>query len=235
MTGQNKDNQVVSSIQMPGVRQQFRNLPVEQRRYIQDLKGDEQPLMPLPPDPFEGVTYHTFHEARCSICSSPYRTQLEHVFLSQGESAKAVSDYFWIHYGVMVNPAAVKQHMSKHCVLTDITPSGLAQLQKRSEEFDWWKLRRNELVIPGLLSQIDRVEAIRTKGQPELELKKSAEMRALIAAYNAAQKQFEEEASEIISVQHILADIMNVVQDETSKEAIRQYVKSLRQKIRGEI
>lgn len=232
---ENKDKKVVSSIVVPGMRKAFRDLPVEQRKYIQDLNGDEQPLHPLPPDPYDGVTYVVFHEPKCSICSSPYRTQLEHVFLANGESPSAVSQYFWHYYGVMVNPAAIKQHMTKHCVLNEITTSGLAQLQRRAEEFDWWRLRRSELVITGLLSQIDRIEGIRTKGHPELELKKSAEMRALLASYSTAQKQFEEEANEVISVRHVLADIMNLLTDESSKEIIRKYVNELRTKIRGDM
>jgi hypothetical protein len=232
---ENKDKQVVSSIVVPGMRKAFRDLPVEQRKYIQDLKGDEQPFYPLPPDPYDGVTYVTFHEPKCSICSSPYKTQLEHVFLANGESPSAVSQYFWYYYGVMVNPAAIKQHMNKHCVLNEITTSGLAQLQKRAEEFDWWRLRRSELVITGLLSQIDRIEGIRTKGNPDLELKKSSEMRALLASYSTAQKQFEEEANEVISVRHVLADIMNLLTDESSKEIIRKYVNDLRTKIRGDM
>lgn len=232
---ENKDKQVVNSIVVPGMRKTFRDTPVEQRKYIQNLTGDETPLHPLPPDPYEGVTYVVFHEPKCSICSSPYRTQLEHVYLSNGESPSAVSQYFWHHYGVMVNPAAIKQHMNKHCMLSEIITSGLAQLQKRAEEFDWWRLRRSELVITGLLSQIDRIEGIRTKGNPELELKKSAEMRALLASYSTAQKQFEEEASEVISVRNVLSDIMNLLTHEESKEIIRKYVNDLRSKIRGDM
>jgi len=101
---ENKDKQVVNSIVVPGMRKAFRDIPVEQRKYIKNLTGNETPLHPLPPDPYEGVTYVVFHEPKCSICSSPYRTQLEPVFLANGESPSAVAQYFWYHYGVMVNP-----------------------------------------------------------------------------------------------------------------------------------
>ncbi|MBS1722389.1 MAG: hypothetical protein JSS66_05220 [Armatimonadetes bacterium] len=234
MADSNKEKQVVQTILVPGLRNITRSVPVDKRKYIQDLTGNETPLEPLPPDPFEGVMYPTFHENKCAICSSPYRTKVEHVFLANGESPAAVAHYFWRYYGAMVNPVAVKHHMHKHCVLTEIISSGLSMLQKRAEEFDWWRLRRSELVITGLLAQIDRIEAIRTKNQPDLELKKSAEMRALLAAYSQAQKQFEEESTEVMSVQHILADLMNLIQDEASKDIIRSYVRELRQKIREE-
>jgi hypothetical protein len=135
----------------------------------------------------------------------------------------------------MVNPAAIKQHMNKHCVLNEIVSSGLAQLQKRSEDSDWLRFKRSDLVLTGLLSQIDRVEAIRTKNNVELELKKSAEMRALLAAYSVAQKQFEEEAAGVISVRTALADIMSLITDEPSRDIIRKYVNELRTKMRGDL
>lgn len=237
MAEQNKDQKTINSIAIPGLHKILREQPAEERKYFADMKGDEVPLEPLPPDPYEDAIYTCFHVAKCSVCNSPFRTLAEHVYLANGESAQAVAHFFMKYYGVRVNPAAVNTHMNKHCGLKDIIPSGLDKLRKKAEEIEFWRLRRSELVLTGLLSQIDRIEAIRANNNPDLELKKSAEMRYLLAAYDAAQKKFEEEANEVLGVQHILADIVRLLESEgehRSKELVRNYVKELRAKIRQE-
>lgn len=234
---ENKDQKAITNIAKPGVQQLSREEELAQRRYLVDLKGNETPLEPLPDDPYEDVVYPCFHVDKCSICSSAYRTMAEHVYLANGESAQAVAKHFKRYYGVKVNPAAVNTHMSKHCVLKDIIPSGLEKLRKKGEELEFWRIRRSELVITGLLAQIDRVEAIRAQNNPDLELKKSAEMRYLLAAYDQAQKKFEDEANEVLGVNNILADIVRLLESEgehRAKELIRGYVKDLRARIRQE-
>jgi hypothetical protein len=62
-------------------------------------------------------------------------------------------------------------------------------------------------------------------------------MRYLLAAYDQAQKKFEEEANEVLGVQHILADIVRLLETENevrAKELVRNYVKELRAKMRQE-
>jgi hypothetical protein len=66
-------------------------------RMFSDLKENERPLIPLPPDNMSDISYPQFIEPRCAICVSPFRDLAEHVFLESGKKPQTVLNYFAKH------------------------------------------------------------------------------------------------------------------------------------------
>ena len=105
--------------------------PKKPTKMFRDLKEGDQPIVPLPPDNMNDISYPQFIEPRCVICTSPFRDLVEHVYLDTGKKNQAVIAFFTEHFDAKLNWMQVNTHMEMHCDFKKIATSGLKNYEQR--------------------------------------------------------------------------------------------------------
>jgi hypothetical protein len=85
MSTENNNEEIVDAL-IP----QTENKVAKTQKMFSQLKENEQPVIPLPPDNMSDISYPQFLEPRCVICTSPFRDLAEHVYLETGKKAQSV-------------------------------------------------------------------------------------------------------------------------------------------------
>jgi len=206
-------------------------------RPFRSLTIDDNPVIPLPPDDFADQDYPKFHEPRCSICTSPYRTLAEHVYLDEGRKPQRVVNFFAKYFNAKLNWVQVQTHMEQHCNFTKISMKGIDAYDKRTKDIEKWLFREHELAMIALLVEIDDIRAIDCTKNPELKIKRSSMIERLIsrmldlkekrdAALNDASK---------FNIFEVLMDIHDNMIYESDKKVIVNKVKELRDRLSSNI
>ena len=202
-------------------------------RKFRELRADEVPLEPLPPEKLTDIYYHTDHEPRCQICKSPFRTTAERVFLSNGRRPQAVVNFFLRYFNAEVSWEAVAKHMRVHCKLGEVDKSGMREIALREDEMGPYRYREKDMAITALYMQIDAVQGL-TATTPDATFKKADMIRRLFESVVKLQKERDEEASNILNPFAIMARIMKELPDEDSKEIVRRIIREIREELNGE-
>lgn len=198
-------------------------------RHFSDLTADDQPIIPHKDfDEYEDVYYPTKTEPRCTICTSPLRTLIEHVYLDLGQSPYRVQQFFKTHYQAHITFESIKRHMETHCDLSQIYKPGLISIEHSLPSVENWFFREKQLVIAGLLQEIDIIRMLadnkKVASSASMRLKYSEMLSKLYKQLHAASKERDEEAN-TLSIQGLMGTLKEAIQkieDEPAKQIILQ-------------
>lgn len=230
---ESKETSAVSKMIVPGLHKVLSAEPLGERKYFRDLKEGQQPLMPVPDLELEDVYYDTGFSQQCTICRSPFRTTVEHVYIANGEDVQSVRHYFKKYYDVRIGYNTVQIHMDKHCRLKELRASGLRNLAKTNEEIDFWAPRPTELAMRAVLKNIDDVQGIRTNGNPELAIKKANTVNMLTSQLLKVREAHKHALDNDFDAMAILTEIAHEVDDPVVKQKILMKIRSVRERFRG--
>lgn len=200
-------------------------------RSLSEVTEDEEPLFPIPPDPAPELIYNTKTETRCLLCKSHLRTYLEHLYVASGRSPKAVLDFLALHYNVSYNYDSLTLHMRRHAELDQILTSGLGVIAGQGALFEYWRFRELELAIDTVMLQIDRVQGMNTRRDPDIELRQANTMMNLAKTLASLKSQRDEEATHSIDIFAILVKLRDSLPDERSRKVMHQGIIAVRQEM----
>ena len=203
-------------------------------RYFKDLKETDDPIIPLPHDSMMDLQYPQFFEARCAICSSPYRNLAEHVYLETGKKAQSVIKFFERHYNAKLNWNQVSTHMDGHCDFKKLVTSGLKNYEQREELIAPWIFRENQLALTALMVELDDVRGIDCSKSNELKLKRAAMVEKLVGKIMDLKEKRDNQGVFAFNIFDILWDLHEKFNSEYDKKLVRDQMKSLREKLKQE-
>ena len=192
-------------------------------RAFSALLIDDKPLIPLPPDEFVGSWYQRFVEPRCTICTSPWRETVEHVYLASGRKPYAVHTFFMKHFGVRIYPETVGTHMEQHCDLSRLWKSGIAEIERRAEDFARFRGRELDLAIQALMVELDDIRGMDCRKNPDLKIKR-AQMVDRLAVNIAKLKKERDELPVGSNVEGLLFQTLTDIINRLPHEECRQVV-----------
>lgn len=222
-----KDNKVVDAL-IPVES----NLPAEGMRYFRDLKETDDPIIPLPHDSMMDLQYPQFFEARCAICSSPYRNLAEHVFLESGKKSQTVIKFFERHYNAKLNWSQVSTHMDNHCDFKKLVTSGLKNYEQREELIAPWIFRENQLALTALMVELDDIRGMDCSKSNELKLKRAAMVEKLIGKIMDLTEKRNNQGVFAFNIFDILWDLHEKFNSSYDKQLVREQMKSLRDQLK---
>ena len=199
-----------------------------------ELKFDEQPVVPLPQDTFIDVYYPQLTETRCSICSSPFRTLAEHVYLESGKKPQATIKFFEKHFNARLNWAQVKTHMDAHCDFRKVSVSGLKGYEQREEMIAPWVFREHQLALIALMTELDEVRGIDCGKNNELKLKRSAMVEKLIARIMDLKEKRDNAGVLALNIFEILINLHEKLVCSEDKRIVSIEIKILRDRLQQE-
>ena len=139
---------------------------------FRDLREDAEPVIPLPPDPCPDIFYpNTYVENKCVICNSPWRTRVEHEYISQGQKANRVKVFFERHFNAKITWESISTHMNFHCDLSKIQQDGQLYYQHREDDLSIYKYREDDLALIALTDQLYEIKGMSCKSA-DLKLKR---------------------------------------------------------------
>jgi hypothetical protein len=199
-----------------------------------ELKFDEKPVVPLPQDTFIDVYYPQYTETRCSICSSPFRTLAEHVYLESGKKPQATIKFFEKHFNARLNWAQVKTHMDAHCDFRKVSVSGLKGYEQREEMIAPWVFREHQLALIALMTELDEVRGIDCGKNNELKLKRSAMVEKLIARIMDLKEKRDNAGVLALNIFEILINLHERLVCADDKRIVSMEIKTLRDRLQQE-
>ncbi len=199
-----------------------------------ELKFDEKPVVPLPQDTFIDVYYPQYTETRCSICSSPFRTLAEHVYLESGKKPQATIKFFEKHFNARLNWAQVKTHMDAHCDFRKVSVSGLKGYEQREEMIAPWVFREHQLALIALMTELDEVRGIDCGKNNELKLKRSAMVEKLIARIMDLKEKRDNAGVLALNIFEILINLHEKLVCADDKRIVSMEIKTLRDRLQQE-
>jgi len=199
-----------------------------------ELKFDEKPVIPLPQDTFIDVYYPQYTETRCSLCSSPFRTLAEHVYLESGKKPQATIKFFDKHFNARLNWAQVKTHMDVHCDFRKVSVSGLKGYEQREEMIAPWVFREHQLALIALMTELDEVRGIDCGKNNELKLKRSAMVEKLIARIMDLKEKRDNAGVLALNIFEILINLHEKLVCSDDKRIVSMEIKTLRDRLQQE-
>lgn len=196
------------------------------------LKEGEKPLLPIPPDNMSDISYPQFVEPRCSICTSPFRDALEHVYLESGKKPQAVINYFFKYYDAKLNWVQINTHMENHCDLKKIATSGLKNYEQREELIAPWIFREHQLALTALLVELDDIRGMDCTRNNDMKLRRAAMVEKLISKILHLKEVRDNQGIFAINVFEILMELHEEMESETDKRKVRDKIVELRAKIK---
>lgn len=226
-TNSNNDN-VVNSL----ISQDSKDISNESSlKLFKEIKPDDLPLIPLPPDNCSDMNYPQFIEVRCSICSSHLRDLAEHVYLESGKKPQSVIKFFERHYGAKLNWMQVQTHMETHCDFKKLITSGLKSYEQREDLIAPWMFRESQLALTALMVELDDVRGIDCSKNNDLKLKRAAMVEKLISKILDIKEKRDNQSSYAFNIFEILMDLHDRFDSEHDKRLIRDQLKKLREKL----
>ena len=207
---------------------------VKPARMFRDLKEGDKPLMPLPPDNMSDIQYPQFIEPRCSLCTSPFRDLVEHVFLESGKKPQAVIHFFQKYYDAKLNWIQVNTHMEQHCDFKKIATSGLKNYEQREELVAPWIFREHQLALTALLVELDDVRGMDCSKNNDLKLRRAAMVEKLISKILYIKDARDNQGVFAINIFDVLVKLHEKMETETDKRTIRDEIQSLKAKIQSD-
>lgn len=203
-------------------------------KLFRELKETDKPIIPLPPDNMNDISYPQFLEPRCSICTSPFRDLAEHVFLESGKKPQSVIQFFANYFDAKLNWMQINTHMEQHCDFKKISTSGLKNYEQREELIAPWIFREHQLALTALLVELDDVRGMDCSKNNDLKLKRAAMVEKLISKILYLKEQRDNQGVFSINIFEILAKLHEKMESESDKKLIRDEMQILRQKIQEE-
>lgn len=203
-------------------------------RMFSDLKENERPLIPLPPDNMSDISYPQFIEPRCAICVSPFRDLAEHVFLESGKKPQTVLNYFAKHFDAKMNWVQISTHMEQHCDFKKIATSGLKNYEQREELIAPWIFREHQLALTALLVELDDVRGMDCSKNNEMKIKRAAMVEKLISKILQIKDARDNQGVYSINVFEILMKLHEKMESEFDKKILRDELVELRHKIQSD-
>ena len=208
--------------------------PKKPSRMFRDLKEGDKPLMPLPPDNMNDISYPQFMEPRCAICTSPFRDLVEHVYLDSGKKNQSVIRFFLQYFDAQMNWMQINTHMEQHCDFKKISTSGLKNYEQREELIAPWIFREHQLALTALLVELDDVRGMDCSKNNDLKLKRAAMVEKLISKILYVKEQRDNQGVFAINIFEILVKLHEQMESESDKKIIRDEMQSLRHKIQAD-
>ena len=213
-------------------------LPVHEKpkpsRMFSDLKENDKPILPLPPDTMSDISYPQFLEPRCTICVSAFRDLAEHVYLESGKKPQSVINYFHKYYDAKLNWVQINTHMEQHCDFKKIATSGLKNYEQREELVAPWIFREHQLALTALLVELDDVRGMDCSKNNDMKLKRANMVEKLISKILYLKEQRDNQGVFAINVFEVLMRLHEKMESETDKRFIRDEIQNLRAKIQSE-
>jgi len=203
-------------------------------RMFSDLKENERPIIPLPPDNMSDISYPQFIEPRCAICVSPFRDLAEHVFLESGKKPQTVLNYFAKHFDAKMNWVQISTHMEQHCDFKKIATSGLKNYEQREELIAPWIFREHQLALTALLVELDDVRGMDCSKNNEMKIKRAAMVEKLISKILQIKDARDNQGVYSINIFEILMKLHEKMESEFDKKIIRDELVELRHKIQSD-
>ncbi len=195
------------------------------------LEEDEEPLMDLPEDTVSDLYYPFKTEPRCNLCKSPMRERAEHVFLESKRKPQAVVNFFAQYYNRRISWECVATHMESHCTFGKIVQSGLDHISAREKSVTHWKYREYDLVLTGIMIQIDDVRGLDCSNNADLELKRTARLESLYSKLLLLRKERDEAGTQVANIFEILHEIYKSMPHENCRQIILDKVNEIRLKL----
>lgn len=193
------------------------------------LPADAKPIVPYKLT-VEQLDYPVFFISKCAICSSPHRSLLEHVYIDRGRNINAVIKFFLEHFNARLNWPQIDAHIKRHCDMSKVRNSGLANYEHREREVERWKYRELDLALTAVLVEIDEISSIVPR-TPDESFKKTTVMEKLIKQLMSV-KQLRDDASlGLPNVFAVLYDLHDLMESEEDKRIIREKAKALKDSI----
>jgi hypothetical protein len=203
-------------------------------RMFSELKENDKPIIPLPPDSMSDISYPQFLEPRCTICTSPFRDLAEHVFLESGKKPQSVINFFHKHYDAKLNWVQINTHMEQHCDFKKIAVSGLKNYEQREELVAPWIFREHQLALTALLVELDDVRGMDCSKNNDMKLKRANMVEKLISKILYLKEQRDNQGVFAINVFETLMELHEEMESEADKRKIREKIVHLREKIQQE-
>ena len=178
------------------------------------------------------LQYPQFFEARCAICSSPYRNLAEHVFLESGKKSQTVIKFFERHYNAKLNWSQVSTHMDNHCDFKKLVTSGLKNYEQREELIAPWIFRENQLALTALMVELDDIRGMDCSKSNELKLKRAAMVEKLIGKIMDLTEKRNNQGVFAFNIFDILWDLHEKFNSSYDKQLVREQMKSLRDQLK---
>lgn len=198
---------------------------------VSQITEDTEPLMPLPRDAVADIFYTIRVEPRCVLCKCPYRTEAEHWYVQNAYKPMAVVRFFAEYFGASISYEQVQNHMAAHCNLTDYGSKGLVQIAMGEEEVSPYIYREKQLAMTGILLQINEVQAIDTRRNPELALKKSLRLESLYKTLKDLAKERDEAGGDSLNILEVLNELIKRMPTKESQQIVIDYTKELHKKL----
>jgi hypothetical protein len=202
---------------------------------FRELKDNAIPLLDLPPDPCPDIYYpNTYVEPKCVICTSPWRSRVEHEFISQGQKANRVKTFFEKYFGAKLTWESISTHMHFHCDLSKIQQDGQLYYQHREDDLSLYKYREDDLALIALTDQLYEIKGMTCKSA-DLKLKRASAIANITKQIKEIKKDRDNSgAMQNINFFKILMDIHDKMHFEEDKAVIRNAVKELREQLMSE-
>ena len=202
---------------------------------FRDLREDAEPVIPLPPDRCPDIFQpDTYVETKCVICNSPWRTRVEHEYISQGQKANRVKVFFERHFNAKITWESISTHMNFHCDLSKIQQDGQLYYQHREDDLSIYKYREDDLALIALTDQLYEIKGMSCKSA-DLKLKRASVVANLTKQISQIKKDRDStSALENINFFKVLMDIHDKMKYEEDKIVVRQVVKELREQLMSE-
>lgn len=206
----------------------YQGIPFEQ------LNGNEESLEEIPTYfKNDEVEYSIIAHPSCKICSSPYRTIAENVYLKTNKTVVRVQQFFKKYYGAYLSTDVIRNHMSKHCDFRNISVSGLQYLKNKADEYNPWNFREIDLSIALIMEQVDVVQGLDVGKTTKSILQKSNVLKDLakqLAELKKVQDQLVYNSDEI-NIMDILLTMHEKMETENDKRVIIDAIRNIREKI----
>lgn len=194
-----------------------------------NIKSDAKPLVSYNIN-VGALDYPQWYQAKCTICNSPYRQLLEHVYIDCGKKINPIIKFFEKHYNARLNFAQVKTHINNHCDFTMIKTSGLKHYEDREEEINKWKYREYELALTVILVGLDELGGIDAR-TPEEKYKKIANIDRLTKQLVDIKQKRDAFNQGLPNIFDVLAELHEMMVSEEDKRIIRQKGRQLQKAI----
>jgi len=199
------------------------------------LTLDSPQLIEIPPDPCPDISYpNSYVEPKCVICTSPWRTRVEHEYISNGQKPQRVRTFFERHFGAKLTWESISTHMNFHCDLSKIQQDGQLYYQHREDDLSLYKYREDDLALMALTDQLFEIKGMTCKSA-DLKLKRATTVASISKQISQIKKDRDSNSSlQNINFFKILMDIHDKMKHDEDKQIIRAAVKDLREQLMNE-
>lgn len=234
MSENNLDQKLVESIEFTHAALQKQEthalIPKQSLKLFRDLGANDHPLIEYDDSLYTGMIYEAWDQPKCVICTSPFRSLAEHVYLEKGRQPNSVVTFFEQHYGAKLNWKQVSTHMEFHCDFRKVSTSGLDFYAGKEKLISKYKFREYDFALTVVLAELDEIRGM-TCNNADLKIRRTLLVDKLTDKLMRLREKRDLAASGMLNIFEILYELFNKLEVESDKQIVLDTITELKEKV----